>query len=101
VWTGIKRTFGPIVYHPLMFLTLIPAALNDILDYTGVGAVPIAGDILDLIVSSLYLVELHFFEFIVSLAELIPAVDFLPVHTVAATIVYMKLVLKDLLKRRY
>jgi hypothetical protein len=85
----------PLIHHPTLMFTLLVAGGNDILDYMGIGAVPITGDLLDIAVSGSFFLTGHTLSMIVSLFELYPGVDFLPVHTISWFIVYMKVRMDD------
>ncbi len=70
------------------YLAVFAGVGNDILDYFG-GSMPIAGDVLDLLSSAiLYPVVGPFLDFL-TLAELIPGVDFFPVHSSALFLAYI------------
>jgi hypothetical protein len=62
-------------------LALLVAVANDLIDYYG-GAIPIAGDILDIAASGVLLASVGILEGLVSLLELIPGVDFIPTYVI-------------------
>lgn len=69
-------------------LATVAAVGNDILDYFG-GALPLAGDVLDIISTAfMYPVAGPFYD-LFTLAELIPGVDVIPVHTLALIAAYL------------
>jgi len=57
--------------------------IADAIDYLGLGAVPVLGDLLDAAVFLYLLYKYRSPASAISLAELIPAVDFLPLHVVS------------------
>lgn len=63
-------------------LALIIGGANDIVDYLGVGSLPVAGDVLDLASSAILFPLIGGYEPFLTLSELIPGVDLLPTYTV-------------------
>ncbi len=68
--------------NPKFFALLIFAVIIDALDYVG-GAIPILGDFLDVVGVTIFAVSGMGFVSAIGLLELIPFVDFLPIHVLA------------------
>lgn len=72
----------------MWLLAIVAAVGNDVLDHFG-GSLPIAGDILDIIsTAAMYPIVGPFYD-LFTLSELIPGVDFIPVHTSALLAAYL------------
>ena len=68
----------------LPVIAIALAVINDLLDLGLIGTVPITGDVLDIITSIVLAIGLRKIYTAISLAELIPGIDFLPIHTLSA-----------------
>lgn len=66
------------------------ALLNDILDLAGIGAIPVIGDIFDLITSALLWKTLGTSYTLPTLIEFIPGADFLPIYTATVSLAYYR-----------
>lgn len=70
-------------------IAIVAAVGNDIIDYTGAGMIPLAGDVIDIIsTAALYPVAGPMID-LLTLSELIPGIDALPVHTAALVAAYL------------
>ena len=70
-------------------LAFILAILNDAVDYIGIGAVPVLGDILDA-ATSLALWRLLGVKYTAPTGlEFIPGSDFLPIHITSVGVAYL------------
>lgn len=58
------------------------AVFNDLIDLTGIGAIPVLGDLLDIATSGLLWKTIGTRKTALMLLEFIPGLDFLPTYTV-------------------
>lgn len=66
------------------------AIVNDVLDWTGAGIIPVLGDVIDLATSGLLWRVIGTRKTAFTLLELIPGADILPIHLLAVTWAYYR-----------
>ncbi len=66
------------------------AVLNDVVDILGAGAVPVAGDLLDVAATAVLVPLVGGPKPLVTATELIPGSDFLPIFTLVTLWAYLR-----------